>query len=168
MGDWTGTVPTFPVGNLRAADMTTMADIATAIVTAETTWVPTLTNLTLGSGTVVAKYRRVGKWVDYRFIFTLGSGSAVGTGPTFTLPATPHADYVVAANAGVPIGAVDMYDANIPAIWVGLAFCVSGSTASPVYSTEVGAGSSTAITATAPFTWTTSDKLIVYGTFETA
>jgi len=131
------------------------------------TWSPTLTNLTLGNGTVTAKYWRLGKIVSYRFIFTLGSTSAVGTSPKFTLPVAPATDYVDASFFGVPVGALDLVDASPAAIWVGLPLVLSGSTATMVYSTEAGGGTSTVISATAPFTWTTSDKLISYGTYET-
>src|SRR5262245_14617589 len=96
MGVYTNTPPTFLAGELPDADkFTEISNFMTATVGAWTTWTPTLANLTLGNGTVTAKYRRLGKTVDYRFKFVLGSTSAVGTSPRFTLPAAPHADFVV-------------------------------------------------------------------------
>jgi len=168
MGDWTpGTVPTFTVGKLYADDMDTMADIATAQTSAWTTWVPTLANLTLGSGTVDAQYMRVGNTVDYRFSFLLGAGSAVGTAPSFTLPATPNADYVDAGFKAFPVGASYIYDAS-GGTYVGLVFVLATSAATIVYSTEVGAGSVNNITATAPITFVATDKIFAYGRFETS
>ena len=41
-------------------------------------WTPTLTNLTLGNGAVVARYQLAGDTCNFRFRFTLGSTSAVG------------------------------------------------------------------------------------------
>jgi len=52
-----------------------------------TTYVPTLTNLTKGNGTITAAYRRRwGNTADVRFKFTLGTTSAVGTAPEVSLP----------------------------------------------------------------------------------
>ena len=51
-----------------------------------TTWTPSYTNLTVGNGTVVSRYRQVGKMVDVFFMFTLGSTSTIGSDPRFTLP----------------------------------------------------------------------------------
>ena len=42
-----------------------------------TTYTPTLTNITLGDGTVSAKYVRIGKLVNVQVQFTMGSTSAV-------------------------------------------------------------------------------------------
>ena len=53
-----------------------------------TSYTPTLTNLTLGNGALTARWRQIGKMVDVRFTFQLGSTSAVGNDPTFTLPKT--------------------------------------------------------------------------------
>ena len=168
MGDWTGTVPSFAAGaKLRGVDAQTLADIATAESGVWSDWTPTLANITQGSGTVVAKYKRVGKHVHYRFVFTLGSGSAIGTSPTFTLPATPHADYVSATFGGVPLGRLWMLDSGAGA-WEGTVLCLATNVATLVYSNEVGASSSNTITATAPFTWTSPDRLNAFGTFETS
>src|SRR5690348_3539726 len=59
-------------------------------------WVPTLTNLTLGNGTQVANYRQVGKTVDFIWTLLLGSTSAVGTVPSFTLPVAPSTNWIPA------------------------------------------------------------------------
>jgi len=53
-----------------------------------TSYTPTLANLTIGNGTVSASYCIIGKTVIGRIIITFGSTSAMGTGPTFTLPVT--------------------------------------------------------------------------------
>lgn len=79
------------------------------VVSAWTSWVPTWTNLTVGNGTVIAKRRTIGKTVTFRLKFTLGSTSVVGTVPTFTLPVTPHADYVF----DDPFGIGDALDAGV-------------------------------------------------------
>jgi hypothetical protein len=65
-------------------------------LTFDTKWqsyAPTYTNLTIGSGTVVANYFRTGKKVRVRWTFVLGSGSAVGTIPEITLPVNRAASH---------------------------------------------------------------------------
>jgi hypothetical protein len=130
------------------------------------TWSPTLTNLTLGNGTVTAKYWQLGKTIHYRFKFMLGSTSAVGTSPRFTLPATVHADYVGDADR---VGIAFLVDSGV-AFYDGvpwyrgsnnliefMALNAAGATASLV-----------TVTATVPFTWGTSDALVAYGTYDAA
>ena len=130
------------------------------------TWSPTLTNITNVNGTVVAKYRQVGKTVDYRFKFSLGSSSAIGTSPKFTLPATPNSDYVDASGSCFPIGQAFLVHAGV-ATRIGLSVVLTGSTAT-IFSNNFATGeASTGITAAAPWTWATGDMLHVWGTYET-
>lgn len=52
-------------------------------------WTPTYTNLTLGNGTVVARYAQVGKIVTAYYKLTYGSTTSItGSIPTITLPIT--------------------------------------------------------------------------------
>ncbi len=51
-------------------------------------WTPTFTNLTVGNGVLACDYTQIGKTVIANLTFTLGTTSAVGTAPTFTLPVT--------------------------------------------------------------------------------
>lgn len=53
-------------------------------------YTPTWTNITVGNGTVVAKYSQVNKLVTVQFIFTLGSTSSIGGagGCRMSLPVT--------------------------------------------------------------------------------
>lgn len=126
-----------------------------------TAWTPTLTNLTLGNGTVTAVYRLVGKTVDYRFKFKLGSTSAVGTGPAFTLPVAPNSSIAVLEDL---LGSALLLDAGT-AQRFGSVRLLSGSTVEFVgYSTT---GVVTAISATSPHTWATNDTLGCFGTYET-
>ncbi len=54
--------------------------------TAWTTYTPTLTNITLGNGTVVARYAQLGKVIHMHFRITLGTTSAVSGTPIISLP----------------------------------------------------------------------------------
>ena len=142
----------------------TVNDLAAAAA-AWSTWVPTVTNITLGSGTHTARYRQVGFTVDFHWKFKLGAGSGVGTDPIFTLPVAAHSSYVASedfvgncmlfdASAGVFLGALRLLSSTSVDI-----FCLSASGSFASYS---------AVTATVPFTWTTSDALIAIGTYEAA
>jgi hypothetical protein len=51
-------------------------------------WTPTLTGITAGNGTTVARYAQSGKFVTGSFKFTLGSTSAITGNVNFTLPVT--------------------------------------------------------------------------------
>ena len=124
------------------------------------TWSPTLTNLTLGNGTVIAKRRLVVKTLDLRFKFTLGSTSAVGTNPQFSLPFTLHADYA----AGMLLGIASLDDAGV-AMRLGCLDVISSTVARLVY---VSGGAITSVTATVPHTWGTGDSLTAQATVELA
>lgn len=136
-----------------------------AALGAWTTWVPTLTNLTLGNGTVTAKYQQVGKRIDYRFKFKLGSTSAVGTSPMFTLPVAPHSDYVSVEDR---LGTAILLDNGVT-LYDGVVRFSGGST---VEISALGAGGATVIltpvTATVPFTFGSTDTLMASGTYEVA
>ena len=127
-----------------------------------TTWVPTLTNLTLGSGSLTARFRQVHKTLDYKFRFIYGSGSAVGTAPRFTLPFTPHAQYTASNDV---IGQATLLDSGTQNRQ-GVAMVVSGSTVE-IFDVN-SSGSHATITASSPWTWTTNDSLSVSGTIELA
>lgn len=91
---WTGTqwdtlAVTLP--DLSNYSTTTQADskyatIANFPATAWTSYTPTLTNLTLGNGTLSARYIQMGKTVIVRFAFILGTTSSVSALPMFSLP----------------------------------------------------------------------------------
>jgi len=147
------------VATLVAAD----AALDTRLDTIEgawTTWSPTLTNLTLGNGTVIAKRRIVGKTGDFRFKFTLGSTSAVGTNPQFSLPFTLNSEYA----AGQLLAIASLDDAGV-AMRLGALDVISTTVARLVY---VSAGAVTSVTATVPHTWGTGDSLAASGTIEIA
>lgn len=164
MGDWTGTlIASHDAGaKLRGVDADMLRDIADANTSAWTTWVPTLTSLTQGNGTITAVYRRLGKTLDYSFKFKLGSTSAVASAPKFTLPASLASRYAaIEDEVGTGI-LLDSGTANRGAT----VFFSSGATVEILsYSTT---GVVTTITATVPWTWTTSDCLAVHGTVELA
>lgn len=129
-------------------------------------WTPTFTNLTVGSGTLEAKYIQIGKTVFYRMAFVLGPGSVIGTTPTLTLPVAAATQ--LGSTNNHPIGSANLYDNgtnNIPGVVVRtsttvciIRFIASGS----------GITMQSNITATQPFVWAAGDELSVWGTYEAA
>lgn len=79
-------------------------------------WTPTLGNITLGNGTVVAKYIQAGKTIDAFFKLTCGSTTSIGNAVTITLPVNCHADHATYS----PIGIVSINDGGATA-YAGLA-----------------------------------------------
>lgn len=124
-----------------------------------TSWVPTWTNLTVGSGTVIAKYQKVGRMVNFRIKFTYGAGSAVGTVPTFTLPFTAAADY----QAEWPLGPLVMVDNGVKAY---AGYVQISSVTQGLIRYDDGAGSFTSITSTVPFSWGSADYFFLHAQYE--
>jgi hypothetical protein len=124
-----------------------------------TSYTPTLTNLTLGNGALTAKWRQIGKMVDVRFTFQLGSTSAVGNDPTFTLPVTsvvtsiPFNSYFQDAGTATYVGFLNLGSTTAT---------FYSSNSNGVYTTYSGVGSGS------PFTWTTNDFLQVLFSYEVA
>lgn len=169
MGDWTGTVPTYASGDeVPASKMQTETAIDTALTSSWGPWTSTLTNLTLGSGSVISKYRRLGSGsIDYRFKFSLGAGSAVGTSPKFTLPSAPVIDYVDASGSAFPIGTAFLVQTGV-ATRMGLAVVLTGTTATIFFNNPTTGEAESTITATAPWTWASGHQIHVWGSYEPA
>jgi len=130
-------------------------------------WTPQYTNLTIGSGAVFAKYIQIGKTIHFKFSFVYGSGSAVGSDPTFTLPVPCHQDERTVDGYNF-IGVGNLLDTGISngnAI-IGLTsdgkVHFSALAASGTYVTPA------PVTATLPFTWGAGDRMFVHGTYEAA
>jgi hypothetical protein len=124
-----------------------------------TTWTPTWTNLTVGNGTTIARYVRIANTVTFSLQFTFGSTSVITGDVSATLPITPVTDTSVFARF------LDSGTAN----YIGFARCGTGGTiniltpvANQTYLPY------TSLSALVPFTWTTSDTLNAYGTYEVA
>jgi hypothetical protein len=123
-------------------------------------WTPTLTNMTLGNGTLDCQYFKIGRTVHYKFRFNLGTTSTMGTSPYFSLP----------------FGFTDATE-----IECGLATAVDSSTAAryPFTQYAIGGGAGllclnsagtyvvvAGVTATVPFTWANTDVIMATGTYE--
>lgn len=133
----------------------------------KTTWTPTWTNLTVGNGTVVARYQQLGKTVVAIIGITFGSTTSVSGNIEFTLPVTAASWY------------------SGPRIFMGLAYAFDSSVgaANPVgidnaagtakgEFTTWGAGltfvNNAASASNAPFVWAANDTLFGTFTYEAA
>lgn len=162
MPTWTGTLPTFVAGaRALASKLQTLADVLEALSGEWTTFNPTPGNVNLGdTGTAVGRYRRIGRGhLDYDVVLTFGgTGISVATPPTITLPATPAAHY----GSNLPVGLARYLNSG-SGRWEGEAYNLSDDVATLFYATEVGEGSGTNISGSAPFTWAAGDVMAIWG-----
>lgn len=127
-------------------------------------WTPSYTFLTVGNGTVVAKYIQVGKIVVFYYQLTFGSTTTIdASNPTISLPTSASSNLL----DDTPIGHLNCFDNGTGyyygQVWKRSAvmFPIVGD-ASGTYVKAVGPSS------TIPFTWTTGDVLVISGAYEAA
>jgi hypothetical protein len=166
VGVFTGSLPTILAGYVPSGD--DWVNILAELTALQASWTDfsssvVLTNMTLGNGTQVARYRQIGKSVDWYWQFLLGSTSTVGTSPTFTLPVTPAATYPV-TNPQFP-GGVHLLQTGVTERQ-GLLKLTSGSTVMVDFWNATPAAA--ILTATTPWTWATGHYMTAWGTYEAA
>jgi|6_EtaG_2_1085325.scaffolds.fasta_scaffold16587_2 hypothetical protein len=111
----------------------------------EGTWTPTLTNMTIGNGTVDATYTKIGRQIFVRCSVTLGSTSSVDGAWTFyNLPLT-------IPNNELP--AYGMFMDNGANQYPAYGYCISHR----VYMRETNGNA--AVDATTPWTWADGDEI---------
>jgi hypothetical protein len=132
--------------------------------TAWTDWSPSYANLTVGDGTVVARYTQIGKTIVADFTFTLGSTSAVGTGPTVSLPVNANtSNYTLGLNlVGTALmgGVTATPRTGMVRLATGQVMEPFAQTSSGTYTQIVG------VTAAVPLTWATGDVLYMRAIYE--
>lgn len=133
-----------------------------------TSWTPTWTNLSVGNGTVVAKYVRVGKWIICRLSLVFGSTTSISGDVEFTLPVTR------AAIAGTPsvtfLGSGGLYDSSASALWAGAVAAVSNTGRANIRPHD-SSGTHLKIallSSTIPFTWAVGDEIAIQFLYEAA
>lgn len=157
------------LGNLAASSVSSgNLNFSVASTMTYDTWSPTLANITLGDGTVTARYTQNGKFVHGYFIFVMGSTSAMGTAPTFTLPVAAHASYSARKAGGV--GPVRFWDDSGSVMFLGMAQLFGSATVVDIRAQDntTTYGNNGTIGSTVPFTWATSDELTVQFSYEAA
>ena len=130
-------------------------------------WTPTFTNLTVGNGTLTARYATVGKIVTMSFKFVLGSTSSIGAGVQVSYPVAPASAtaaqtgqfsvWIQDVSSGAFFSTVAAYQ-RTTSVWFFTNLYVSG--------TAIAAD--TSFTSTSPFTWTTGDLIWASATYESA
>jgi hypothetical protein len=129
-----------------------------------TNYTPTFTNLTVGNGTLVAKYCQIGKIVKVYISFTFGSTSSMGTAPYFTLPVTG-----LTATNNTPYGSIYLEDNGV-AGYVGSITYRSTTTAllQCIFANQTYLGGFQTFNATTPITWGNTDYFNGYFSYEVA
>lgn len=123
-------------------------------------WTPTFTNLTLGNGTVVARYAQIGKTVHCEFELTFGSTTTISAPAYISVPVTQKmtGDGTLGwfLDAGTAVYVAYFTNPN------DVLFEIAVATVGGTY------GGAAAVSATVPFTWGTGDKMWFRKTYEAA
>jgi hypothetical protein len=124
-------------------------------------WTPTLTNMTVGNGTLVARYTKIGKTIHWYFKFTFGSTSSFGAYTAFKLPVAPWSGQFSYNGRGL------LRDSGTA--WRYCSAIIENDDVYPNVELVNGTYSADAsVSSTVPFTWTTNDFLQLAGTYEVA
>lgn len=134
--------------------------------TAWSTWVPTWTNVTIGNATVTARYQQIGKTVSFYMRMVFGSTTSISGQPIFSLPNTISSSYAV-SNVERLFN-VHIEDSGTQSYYGRAAFNSTTTIICQVINVAGTYASASAISSTAPMTWTTGDSLTVMGTYEVA
>lgn len=137
-----------------------VAAVETKLLEAWTAFVPTWTNLTIGNGTLTARYYQIGKLVHFKVDLILGSTTSITGGVSFTLPVT------AIAGSNRCLGCGELFDTgstSYPAI------LRQASTTTVAIIGDNGT-SLTQISASVPFgaAWANTDEMHVSGVYEAA
>jgi hypothetical protein len=127
------------------------------------TWSPSYTRITVGNGTVVARYQQIGKTINFFFKLTWGTTTSVSNYPVFSLPATAFNTVNEFA-----VGNVTMQDLSAGKFFWGR---VNVNSNLAVIQGEYTAGTWNelgVIDSTNPATWASTDIWTVTGTYEVA
>lgn len=155
-----------------ASDAVTTAKILDANVTlakiageAWTSFTPTLggTGWAIGDGTAAGLYVKSGKTVHLRIKITFGASSTFGSGAalTLSLPVTG-----LGGQAGFGMQSI-FQDTSAGALYRG-AVAIGNTTTLTCYSTTNANGAMSGLLSTTPFTWATTDLILISGTYEAA
>lgn len=166
------TPQTFTAGSpLLASELNTeVRDFSSGIQDQWTTWTPTWGGLTVGNGTVIARYFRVGNTVSFRLLFTAGGTSVFAGTFTFSLPVAIRNDYA-AGLEGIHSQVVLVDGGSAATRTVGGAYVASaGSSTVGMIVDRLGGTYATAavVNTTTPWTWAATDTISVTGTYEAA
>ena len=150
--------------------MATLGNFTAAVLTAAelnaigtwTAWTPTLTNLTLGTGsTSVHRYSQINKVIVFRSKIVLGTGGAMGGVFSMTLPVNAYSTHSVTASVNLINSGGAYAPGSVSNIGVG-AIEVWSHNPSATYTTM------TQVTTAVPFGWDSGDIITINGVYEAA
>jgi len=149
-----------------ARDLANLADSATGIESAWTSYTPSWTAVTtnpvINNGTITGKYKQIGKTVFFSVFVTMGSTTTYGTGEwRISLPVT------AASAKGV---VVNLLALDSGAAWyhgLALSAWINSTTTIALVQSEGGSAIS-GFTSTNPMTWATNDEFFITGIYEAA
>jgi hypothetical protein len=123
-----------------------------------TTWSPSYGGLTIGNGTVTARYQQIGKTVNFFWYLVTGSTTSISSDPFFTLPvasSTPNYNFVGRVFNGT---------------WYDLRGIVAGNSNCYLYASSTGSTYGVLIPATGsiPITIASTNSYQLAGTYEVA
>lgn len=127
-------------------------------------WWPTYTNITVGNGTVVARYVQNGKIVHAYFSLTFGSTTSV-TGSAIVSPPVAMSSSIL---ANMPVGVAILFENGVTTR-NGTVFKSSGAELG-LYANDASSAyvRMSNVNATVPFTWGTDDFIRFSVTYEAA
>lgn len=139
--------------------------ITTGMITSQP-WIsysPVDVNVTVGNGTQVAKYVKIGRTVHFAWSLVFGTTTALGSGAAPGLP-------VQAASSGVWLCGAYLLDSGVQDYTCNARIQPNGTSARITLGITTGTAitGGGGITGTVPWTWTTNDQIQVSGTYEAA
>ena len=136
--------------------------IGNTVLGTYTAFTPSVTGVTLGNGTVSARYCQVNKYVHYWGRLAFGSTSSLSGGTiNLAIPVLMQTTFGT-GTTGLPGGQVSYFDASASNWYKGEAMTIAANDGFRLRS-WVASGTAivnTALSASAPFTWTTSDQIM--------
>lgn len=137
-------------------------DIIAAWTTYTPTWTAATTNPVLGNGTIVGRYKRIGKTVHLQIDLTMGSTTTYGSGAwSVTLP------LAAASSSGSRIGAAQaLGGANRYAGQIVVSSGASGISA--FFPASASVSNLSSVAAAVPFAWANGNELRITATYEAA
>lgn len=132
-------------------------------------YTPTLTNVTVGNGTLTTRYIQIGKLVFYRGEYIAGSTSSTSGAISISLPVTARTDAGYEQHVA-PLGQVTVFQSGVNQ-WLSVPYITSSTTMSlqttPIVSARVATDSP--VTNTDPFAWSGANGGFIWNvTYEAA
>jgi hypothetical protein len=137
----------------RARDLADLGDSALGIESAWTAYTPTITNFTLGNGTVIARYKLIGKTLLLQCKIVFGSTSSISGSPIFYMPFSAKISNMQGTANILIQDFGTAYFKAMSADGAGGYFYIYAESANSTYVRDTG------ISSTVPMTWTTNDSL---------